>query len=153
VGTGERILEKGKVPQGGARGGDGTRAAEGAIPFGCAVELGTTKAEQVKKFAGGTPWGIAIYDPSKGYDVDSSGNTTITRQYLDTDPVSVLTHGNIVVEVEEAVDVGDPVYVDDTTANFHKSAGAGKTLLPNARFETAAAADGDLAEVRINLPG
>lgn len=153
MGTGERILEKGKIPQGGGRIGDGTKAAEGVIPFGCAVQLGTTPLEQVKKFVGGTFWGIAVYDPTKGYVVDASGNTTITRQYADTDPVGILKQGAIVVEVEEAVAIGDPVYADDVTANFHKSAGANKTLVPNAQFETAASGDGELAEVRINLPG
>lgn len=150
--TGERILEKGKICQGGAFAGDGSRAAEAAIAFGVGVQLGSTPADQVKTYAGGTFFGIAVYDPTKGYAVDASGNVTVSRTYLQYDPVSVLRRGRIVVEVEEAVAAADPVYCDSTTGNFWKSAGAGRVLVSGAQFLKAATGDGELAELELNLP-
>jgi len=151
--TDERILEKGKIPAGGVHGGDGSRAAEGDIAFGCGVCLGTDKETQVKLFASGCVfWGVAVYDPTKGYVPDGSGNMVTERRYHDGDAVSVLRRGPIVVEVEEEVEAGDPVYVSHTTGNFYKQAGAGQTLVAGAKFNTSASGDGELAEIELNLP-
>ena len=143
------ILRKGLIPEGGMLHGDGDKAAEGTIPFGVGVQLGTA-ATQVKKFAGGTFWGVAVRDETIT-GLDGSGNVIVFPYYPDGHAVSVLRKGPIVVEVEEAVAVGDPVYCNNTTANFQKSA-SGATLVPGARFKTAAAANGDLAVIELNLP-
>ena len=143
------ILRKGLIAEGGTLHGDGDKAAEGAIPFGVGVQLGTA-ATQVKKYAGGTFWGVAVRDEAIT-GLDGSGNVVALPYYPDGYPVSVLRKGPIVVEVEEAVAVGDPVYCNDTTANFQKSA-TGAHEVPGAVFKTAAAADGDLAIIELNLP-
>jgi hypothetical protein len=106
----------------------------------------------VKKFAGGTFWGVAVRDETIA-GLDGSGNAVVFAYYPDGHAVSVLRKGPIVVEVEEAVAVGDPVYCSKTTGNFYKQAGSGQVLVPGATFLTAAETDGDLAEIELNLPG
>ena len=149
----ERILSKGKICVGGEIHGFGDRAASAAaLPFGVGVCAGATPATQVKQYAGGTFLGISVYDPRSGMVSDGSGNLVIHRHYEIGDPVFVLTKGRIVVEVEEQVAVEDPVYCSHSTGNFYKQAGAGQTLVSGARFKTAAAGDGYMAELEINLP-
>jgi len=147
-----KILQKGKVAKGGYHGGEGDRAAENVIPFGCGVQLGTDPDTQVKKFAGGVFYGVALYDPTKGVTVDGSGNTISYKRYNIGDAVSVIRKASgIVVEVEDAVDAGDAVYCNNTTGNFQKGSSGG-TLVGGAKFVTSATGDGELAELDINLP-
>lgn len=145
------ILRKGLIPRGGQLHGDGSKAAEGTVSFGVGVQLGADPATQVKKFVGGTFWGVAVRDETIA-GLDGSGNVVVFAYYPDGHAVSVLRKGPIVVEVEEAVAAGDPVYCSNTTGNFYKQAGGGQTLVSGAQFLTAAAADGDLAEIELNLP-
>ncbi len=143
------ILRKGLIPRGGVIHGDGDKAAEGTVPFGVGVQLGTA-ATQVKKFAGGTFWGVAVRDETIT-GLDGSGNVVVFSYYPDGHAVSVLRKGSVVIEVEGAVTVGAAVYCNDTTGNF-QAASSGGTLVSGAQFVTAAAADGDLAEIELNLP-
>ena len=144
------ILRKGLIAEGGVLHGDGDKAAEGTIPFGVGVQLGTDAATQVKKYAGGTFWGVAVRDETIS-GLDGSGNVITFPYYPDGHAVSVLRKGPIVVEVEGAVAVGDPVYCNDTTANFQKT-NTGAHEVVGAKFITAAAKDGDLAVIELNLP-
>lgn len=144
------ILRKGLIPRGGQLHGDGDKAAEGTVPFGVGVQLGTDPATQVKKFVGGTFWGVAVRDETIS-GLDGSGNVVVFSYYPDGHAVSVLRKGPVVVEVEGAVTAGAAVYCNDTTGNFQAGASGG-TLISGAQFVTAAAADGDLAEIELNLP-
>jgi len=145
------ILRKGLIPRGGMLHGDGDKAAEATIPFGVGVQLGADPATQVKQFVGGTFHGVAVRDETIS-GLDGSGNVVVFAYYPTGHAISVLRKGPIVVEVEEQVAVGDPVYCSNTTGNFYKQAGGGQTLVNGAVFLTAAAADGDLAEIELNLP-
>jgi len=144
------ILRKGLIPRGGMLHGDGDKAAEATIPFGVGVQLGADPATQVKQFVGGTFHGVAVRDETIS-GLDGSGNVVVFAYYPTGHAVSVLRKGPIVVEVEDQVTVGAAVYCNTTTGNFQKGAGGG-TLIAGAVFLTAAAADGDLAEIELNLP-
>jgi hypothetical protein len=123
-----------------------SRIAEGAIPFGRAVEVGTT-AEQGKLVGGATGEfvGVSAYNPKAS--LLSQGI------YSDKDALAVHKSGFVTVYVEEAVNAGDPVRIRHTNhasltakvaGNFAKTAEAEKTfLLEGARFENSVAAAGE----------
>jgi len=156
--TGERILQKGKIPLGSAAGGLtwGRFAAEGTIEFGQPVQYGTDSERQMKAYAGDTFAGVTVYDPLKfKRSVDGSGNPVFEGKYYDGDSIDVRRKGPIVVEVGEAVVAGtDPVYVS-TDLKFYKQAGAGRTLVSNAAWasDSQSADDMTLAELILDLPG
>lgn len=149
----ESALSKGCIPEGGAFHGVGDKAAEGTIPFGCAVELGTDKVTQYKKFAGGAFEGVAVADPTKDHiDLDGSNNEVYRNRYEDGIAVSVIRRGPVQVEVDEGVTPTDAVYVNTATANFGKTSGAGATAVPNAKFRTVGAGAASIVTLDLNLP-
>jgi hypothetical protein len=149
----ESALSKGYIPEGGAFHGVGDKAAEGTIPFGCAVELGTDKEKQYKKFVGGEFQGVAVADPTKDHiDLDGSNNEVYRNRYEDTVMVSVMRRGPVQVEVDEAVSPTDAVYANAATANFGKTSGGGNVAVPNAKFRTTGAGAGSIVTLDLNLP-
>ncbi|GEM_PF-2837241 len=154
--TGERILQKGKVPSGsGAATFWGRFAAEGTIEFGEPVEFGTDTERQMTVFAGNTFAGVAVHDPNRFLRTrDGSGNPVFEGKYYDSDPLTVIRKGPVVVQVGETIVAGtDPVYVS-TDKKFYKQAGAGRTLVSNAGWASdSQSADGvTLAELLLDLP-
>jgi hypothetical protein len=88
-------------------------AAEGRVPFGRLVCLGTDKDKQVKlpALSGDVTGlkakrGVALQQHSLENAQDG-----LAPGYPDKHPVSVMSKGAVYVEVEEAVDAGDDVYV------------------------------------------
>jgi len=145
------VLRKGIIPYGGSYKGDGTRVAEGALGFGVPVQLGTDPDKQVETYAGGTFWGISVRDETLTA-LDGSGNVVTYSYYPNKYPVSIIRQGYIVVEVAEAVDAGDPVYVHNTSGKFYKSAdGSDRTLISGLQYETSAG-ENEQAILSANLP-
>lgn len=64
---------------------------------------------------------------------------------------AVMTKGVIWVVAGEAVAAGDPVYFDPTSfgAFLNDAAGGNAILIPNARFDTSATAQGQLVKLRL----
>lgn len=129
----------------------GSYVADGAIPFGSVVMLGTDPNRQVKAYSGSAaPFGIAVYDQTKGFSRDANGNPVQNLQYLDGDPVAVLRKGTIFVVVAADVTAGKKAFVESDGGIVDEDAGTG-TEIPGSVFRTSAVADG-LAELEINLP-
>jgi hypothetical protein len=89
-----------------------SKIAQGVVPFGVAVVKGSVD-EQAKlpSSASDKMLGIAAYSTDAG-DLDN-------EKYIDGDPMGVVETGIVVVKVEEAVNIGDPVRVrhgEDTRA-------------------------------------
>jgi len=127
-----------------------SKKAEGALPFGFGVELGTA-GDQAKPYVGGTLLGIAVHTHNEA------------GTYADEDTANILRRGQIWVRLDgsEAPAIGDAVYCNDTTADFRNDA-TGATLVPGAVFASvstdssshseAVDADGAIALIEINLP-
>ena len=124
-----------------------TKAAEGEILFGRALQFGTNR-EQVKTVAGnvGAFAGIALHSVTAGKLSED--------KYLDADVVGVFGSGLVTVFAEEAVNAGDNVRVRHTNGtgpntgklagSFCKTADAGKTyVLVGARYEKSIASAGE----------
>lgn len=130
-------------------------AAEVAIPFGKFVCKGTADNQAklpvtATDVTTGVASGIAL--SSQSMPSSESGAAT----YAIKDEVSVLEQGVAWVKVEDSVAVGGAVYVRQTAGglglgSFAGAAGAGLSLLPSAKYLTAASANG-LAQVQLNLP-
>lgn len=118
-----------------------SRTVEGAaIAFGRAVSQGAADYGIVAAQTTPTKFvGFAVRDQAQpGSSVDS---------YAVGATAGVLTEGAIWLKPYEIVAAGDPVYFVTATGAIGKTA-ASSTLVPNARWETSAAANG-LAIVRI----
>lgn len=93
-----------------------SRAAEGAVPFGVGVVLGTDPDKQVKTpVDGDSPlYGISVFSHAVSQGIDQSvpsGQYSTGAEYDDTATVSVLRKGRIYGEVTVDVDAGDSAYV------------------------------------------
>ena len=121
-------------------------SAEGAIPFGRGVILGTKPNQAKLNATGGTFAGIAVHDYKMA---DSDG----TVQYKTTETVSVLTRGPILVEAIGAVTAGvDAFSIAAAGADQGKfTATASGNIATGGRFRDTLAASG-LVEIEINLP-
>ena len=79
-------------------------AAEGAIDFGAALQLGTDPDKQVSPFLGGTFAGVAKFAHNE------------TGDYADKETVSVVSFGRVMVDtLAVAVVAGEIAYVVDAT--------------------------------------
>lgn len=118
------------------------------IGFGLAVKKGTNAGEcSLGAVAGGDPFhatdflGVTIRDRTREPDAND--------KYADNSHVAVLFRGDIWVKVPSAVAVGDDVSVNTANGQFSTAAGsANQAVIPNARWMTAAAANG-LAVLRL----
>jgi len=136
--------------------------AEGAIPFGRYVKLGTDPDRQVelpgaaiditvKKTVGG----IALHN----HAIESELNGVNPPQYKDKDAVSYMRKGRVAVFVEEAVTPADAVFVRFAVDTF---AGIGQfrtdvdtasaAELANARFITSTTGPG-IAILEVKIAG
>lgn len=124
-----------------------SRIAEGAVPFGKAVQVGTAVTQgKVVAGASGEFIGVAARDPK--------ATNLSTGAYADKDPLAVHKSGFVTVYVEEAVTAGDPVRVRHTNhaslaakvaGNFATTADPNKTyVLTGARYENSVAAAGEV---------
>ena len=126
---------------------DAEHPAGGAIPFGYAAKWNATDSDVEAGVDGSNTVasnyvGIAVRDRSRR--APASGDAG----YVDGDIPSLMTQGDVWVEVEAAVAVGNDVTVKDSTGQL-SSAAASATQTPlNGRWMTAAAADG-IALVRL----
>jgi len=128
-----------------------TKIAEGVIPFGRAVVKGTGDNDAVlPSAADDVLLGVAGFSTEAG-DIDN-------EQYSDNDPVAVVETGIVVVYVEEAVSIGDPVRIRHAAAtgkvpgSFAVTAEAAKTaLVSNAQWKSETTGAG-LAQLYINGP-
>lgn len=118
-------------------------AAEGRVPFGRYVSLGTDKNLQAKLPA------VAgdVTDVKAGRGVALQQHSIENLQdglapgYMDKHPMSVMSKGHVFVETEAAVGPLSAVYVraavdggNDQLGIFAGAAGTGLELLPNARY-------------------
>lgn len=136
-----------------------SRLAEGAVPFGKLVVLGTLKDSQCKLPAAAADitdllkrLGIAL----KSHAMESNP-AVVASQYADKAMVSVAHKKRVYVKVEEAVSPTDPVFVRFLAGglgqgSFGKTAGAGpdRAALAGARYLSTAAING-LAVVEVDL--
>lgn len=125
-------------------------SAEGAVPFGAVVRLGTNKERQVAAVGTGAGQGaLAIGVAVMTYvtEQDSSGNVG----YGNTQTVSVMKRGRIWVNTDDAVVAGSAANLKLSNGKFTDevvAAGIEATGF-NARFITGTTAAG-LAVVEIN---
>lgn len=132
-----------------------TLAAEETILFGKAIMNGTAKT-QAKVYAGasGVMRGVAGWSKD-GRNADST--TDQITGYVQYDDLAAVENARIVVNVVEAVAIGDPVrivhtagtYAAGQVGDFATTAAAGETtLLGGAIYRSATSAAG-LAEIEI----
>lgn len=121
----------------------------GGIGFGVGVKRGTNAGDCAVGVvgAGATPFhatdflGVTVRDRTRAPDDDD--------EYADNSHVNVLYRGDIWVTVEDAVALGDAVTVKNSNGVFSATtAAATQAAVPNARWMTAAAANG-LALLRL----
>jgi hypothetical protein len=101
---------------------------EAGIAFGKAVSRGVADKGVVlggTQFAGVTTRDVTL--PASQEDT-----------YAEGQEVGVLRHGTIWLTVGEAVNAGDPVYYNTTAGTWFKSAGAGRTQVTRAQWESSA---------------
>jgi len=122
-----------------------SRTVEADIAFGRAVQKGT-KEHCVVAAAAGPVVGITVRSQATG------ARAATPDVYPANDTAGILTQGPIWVKVDSTVAEGDDVTVTVATGLFGtKAVAAGVIAVPNAVFDTGAAANG-LARIRINLP-
>jgi len=122
-----------------------SRTVEADIAFGRAVQVGT-KQHAVVAAAAGPVTGITVRSQATG------ARETNPDIYPANDTAGIITKGAIWVKVDSTVVEGDDVTVTVATGLFGtKAVAAGVIAVPNAVFDTGAAANG-LARIRINLP-
>ena len=134
-------------------------AAEGAVPFGVGVVLGTDPEKQVAVASADTESfaGISVFTHKQEQGIDQGASMgaqySTGAEYRDTDTVNVLRRGRVWVEVTAEVEAGDDAYVDVTTdgeeGKFTDE--ATDNLETGGVFRTGADV-GELAVVEINLP-
>jgi hypothetical protein len=140
----------GKLARGGPVRIFGSFIADGDIPFGKVVMLGTDPTRQVKAYSGSAvPIGIALADDTKGFTRDANGNPVQALTYKDGDPVQVLKQGTVFVTVAANVTAGKAAKVK-ADGDIVDESGTGTTI-PGSIFRTSASA-GQIAELEINLP-
>lgn len=149
----EAKLNAGKLAEGRQNHAD-SMAAEGEIPFGNALKLGTDPVKQV------TAWdGAASSDKFAGIAQFSIAGDIDNAKYVDGDPVTVLKTGVVWVQLSadaSSVTKGDPVAVRDDGL-FDKgplseaTSGVYGVEIENAEFKSAGDA-GDVVKVEIDLP-
>lgn len=134
--------------------------AEGAVPFGKLVVRGTDPEKQglLPSAAGdvtGVKGHLGISLQSHAMESKAgAGDPT----YADEEMMSLLRRGAVAVQVEEAVDTTDDVYVryaagGDGLGSFRASdPGSEAAILPGAKYVRAAGAGG-IALVEVNLAG
>lgn len=121
------------------------------IAFGVAVHQGAA-ADQIDVGVDGAaaaPFAVSKY---LGITVRDRTRPAEDEEYKKGAIATVITKGDVWVKVGAAVAAGDDVTVKEATGVLSSAAAAdGQFLLPNARFLTAAAANG-LAKVRLDTP-
>lgn len=135
-------------------------AAEGDVPFGHGVILGTDAERQVTvpDDDSGTFAGIAAFTHAQMQGIDQSASEgeqySTGTEYRDTDTVNVMRRGRVYVELtEDGVSAGDDAYVDVTTSDEEgKFTNVDTDNLATGGVFRTGGDTGDLAVVELNLP-
>ena len=140
AGMGPRVVDTYRVnASAGVRFGRGVRRFADGTDQDAVSEGAVGDANSLTNFLG-----VAIINQST---VADSANPD---RYPDNDNCLVLSQGDVVVEVSEAVAVGNPVQVVEADGRFSTGTGsATEPPVPNAVFLTAASNAGDLAVIRL----
>jgi hypothetical protein len=135
--------------------------SKGKIPYGRAVvrDAPASNFLRLPNAAGQTPVGIAIFTEMYGETINSFVNDTVEPGYPDQVMLNILTWGDVVVWVEEAVTVDAPALFRHTAngagrdkiGRFAMTAGTGLQAYPGARFITKTTKAG-VAWVALNIP-
>lgn len=138
----------------------GRYTADGAIPFGNGVELGTYAEDQVQDLNSANIVGVAVEDATKG--ALEAGAQTGPTQYEDGDLVKVLRRGVVNIQPVAHVIAGEKVAVVDTAGNSgfsvgdfvgeNTSMGTGNATTIQAEYVETIPADG-IGAAEFNLPG
>ena len=125
---------------------------EGAtLGFGVAVKTGTNADQIVVGVDGSASSPFAVND-YLGITLINRSLGSEQENYVKGNIASVIFRGDVWVEVEAAVTAGQAVTIKEATGALSATTAAdGQFALPNARFLTAAAANG-LAKVRLDSP-
>ena len=108
---------------------------EGLVAWGQGIKAGTGNRKIVQGgVVSGVLYGIAIRSINREENT-RPGDGTVT--YKLGEEAAVLREGTIAVMAKSAVTRGGKVYVDDATGQFYGTAGAGRTLALNCKFERA----------------
>lgn len=114
--------------------------AEGAVPFGRAVALGTDPATQVASPAADAAFlGVALHDHAR-----ESQDDGLPAGYVDKATVSTMTKGAVWVPVTDAVTAGAAAHYNTASGEFVPALGTNASTASVGIFQTAAGA-GDLA--------
>lgn len=112
--------------------------AEGAIPIGRAVALGTDPERQVlSPAADGTFLGVALHDHARESQRDAN-----PASYVDQATVSVMTKGAVWVEVSDTVVAGNAAHYNVTDGRFTQPGGTTPSTNAVGTWQTGASADG-----------
>lgn len=136
----------------------GINETDAVLPFGVLVvqDAAGTAGNAVKTVVSDSAVALGIAVDSFAFETTKDSNDR--PGYPDNQPVNVLTEGTIIVYSEEAVGVGDAVYVRTVASGtnyagrFRKTSVSGKTsLVGNAQFVSKTSGAG-LALVQVNGP-
>ncbi len=134
-------------------------AAEGAVPFGVGVVLGTDPAKQVAVAAADTDSfaGVSVFTHRQEQGIDQGASMgaqySTGAEYRDTDAVNTLRRGRVWVEVTAEVAAGEDAYVDvETSGEEGKFTNVSTSNLATGGVFRTGADVGELAIVEINLP-
>lgn len=115
--------------------------AEGALPFGVAVDQGTDPEKQATLLDGSSTAASILGIAVRTHALQAVRSQSDDNAYADEEMVNVLSKGRIWVVTEEAVAVGDSVFVRITAAGaeqagaFRNDADGGDCIeLTNARW-------------------
>jgi len=122
-----------------------SKAAEGNVAFGLAVELGTDPEKQVKVAEGGAATGISVRDLA--HENDSSG----VALYSDEEAVAYMQEGFIYCSIDGTGNVGDGLTYVTTSGQLSTAAVDGTHIAIRAQLEEACAVSGDICLVRVNI--
>lgn len=112
------------------------------IAFGAPVTQGAADRGCKLAAAGATKiLGIAV--------LQRSSNPETPGGYAQYESARIAKKGVVYVTAGGAVDAGDDVYVTLADASYGNASGAGIVKIENARYDTSAAAEGDLVQVRL----
>jgi len=134
-------------------------AAEGTVPFGTGVVLGTDPAKQVAVASADTEsfTGVALFTHRVTQGIDQAATAgeqySTGAEYRNGDTVNVLRRGRVYVEVTAEVAAGDDAFVDVTSEGEEgKFTDVALNNLATGGVFRSAAGVGELAIVEINLP-
>jgi hypothetical protein len=120
-----------------------SKAAEGAIAFGVAVQAGTDPDKQVAPVTNKTPVGVSVRSIDR--ENDAAGDCA----YADTETVGVMQRGYLYAEIDGTGVLGAPLTYIVNTGQLSTAAADASHIAINARLDEACATTGDLCRVKL----